>query len=69
MIMADRGSQDKLPVSLLFRLRSQVVASSVLLTNSPCLLPEVAQIPYSFIFQLRAKQRVGLGQNGYQPTE
>lgn len=32
------------------------------------LLPEVAQIPYGFILQLRAKQWVGLGQNGYQPT-
>lgn len=37
--------------------------------NSPCLLPEVAQIPNSFILELRAKQRVGLGQNRYQPAE
>lgn len=37
--------------------------------TSPCLLPEVAQVPYSFILQLRAEKRVGLGQNRYQPTE
>ena len=32
------------------------------------LLPEVAQVPYSFILQLRAKQRVSLSQDGYQPA-
>lgn len=37
--------------------------------RSPCLLPEVAQIPYSFILELRPEQRVGLGQNGYQPKQ
>lgn len=36
--------------------------------SSPWSLPEVAQIPNGFILQLRAKQRVGLGQDGYQPT-
>lgn len=38
-------------------------------SHGPCLLPEVAQIPYGFILQLRAEQRVGLGQNGYQPEQ
>lgn len=38
-------------------------------THSPHLLPEVAKIPYGFILQLRAEQRVGLGQDGYQPTK
>lgn len=37
-------------------------------TNSPGLLPEVAQVPYGLILQLRAEQRVGLGQNGDEPT-
>lgn len=38
-------------------------------SRSPCLLPEVAQVPYSFILQLRAEQRVGLRQNRYQPKQ
>lgn len=33
------------------------------------LFPEVAQVPYSFILELGAKQRVGLGQDGYQPEQ
>lgn len=42
--------------------------SCVAEANSPWLLPEVAQIPNGFIPELRAEQRVGLRQDGYQPT-
>lgn len=48
------------------RLRRSTTGFSLsVLTSSPASLPEVAQIPDGFILQLRAKQRVGLGQYGY----
>lgn len=45
--------------------RSTTGFCSSVFPSSPASFPEVAQIPDGFVLQLRAKQRVGLGQDGY----